>query len=94
MADDFDIICSKIDEGKEFLNAVSQEIWKNPELCYNEVHAHEFLSDAFTKYGFQVEKHYLLNTAFRAEYAPKGGNRIFFHSIHCSIYFAVKEAAI
>ncbi|GFQ65818.1 hypothetical protein TNCT_324061 [Trichonephila clavata] len=33
---DFLLVCSIIDKEKEFLNSVSQNIWKNPELAYKE----------------------------------------------------------
>lgn len=71
MEDDFEIVCSKIDEEKDYLNVVSQEIWRNPELGFKEFHAHTFLTNALSKYGFKVEKHYILNTAFKAEYTSK-----------------------
>ena len=77
MTEDFDVVCCKIEEEKEVLNAVSQEIWRNPELCFKEVNAHALLANTFLKYGFQVEKHYLLNTAFKAEYSTKKGNILF-----------------
>ncbi|GIY15292.1 peptidase M20 domain-containing protein 2 [Caerostris extrusa] len=37
---DFDVVCSKIEDKSDFLNSVSQEIWKMPELQYKEVQAH------------------------------------------------------
>lgn len=75
---DFDIVCSKIDEEKDFLNLVSQDIWKMPELQFKEVHAHAVLTSALKKYGFHVEKHYFLTTAFRAEYRSRlvGGSTV------------------
>ena len=49
------------------LNDVSQELWNNPELAWNEHHAHKYLSDFLEKKGFAVERHYLgLETAFNA----------------------------
>ncbi|GFY66315.1 peptidase M20 domain-containing protein 2 [Trichonephila inaurata madagascariensis] len=71
--EDFRFLCSVIDREKEFLNSVSQDIWKTPELAYEEFHAHDVLTDALTQLGFQVEKHYKLPTAFKAEYASKTG---------------------
>lgn len=68
---DFEIVCSKIDEKKDFLNSISQEIWKIPELQYKEVHAHAILTCALRRSGFQVQKHYFMPTAFRAEYCPQ-----------------------
>ncbi|CAL1285008.1 unnamed protein product [Larinioides sclopetarius] len=69
--DDFSRVCSKIEEEKEFLNSVSQKIWNNPELGYKEEKAHETLTSALYRCGFQVQKRYLLPTAFKAEYTSK-----------------------
>ncbi|XP_077980424.1 xaa-Arg dipeptidase-like [Glandiceps talaboti] len=57
-----------IDKASEALNELSQEIWKNPELNFEEHHAHQVLTDFLEKYGFNVERKYLLDTAFRATY--------------------------
>lgn len=73
---DFEIVNSKIDEEREYLNSISQEIFKLPELSSKEVHAHAVLTSALRKYNFPVEKHYFLTTAFRAEYCVKGKNHI------------------
>ncbi|XP_054711574.1 xaa-Arg dipeptidase-like isoform X2 [Uloborus diversus] len=70
---DFDIVCAKIDEEREYLNTVSQDIWTKPELQYKEFHAHAVLTAALTKYGFSVEKHYFMPTAFKGEYVSKRG---------------------
>ncbi|GFU16143.1 peptidase M20 domain-containing protein 2 [Nephila pilipes] len=71
--EDFRLVCSVIDRKKEFLNSVSRDIWNNPELAYEEFHAHDVLTDALKQYGFQVEKHYKLPTAFKAEYSSNAG---------------------
>ncbi|XP_055948531.1 xaa-Arg dipeptidase-like isoform X1 [Argiope bruennichi] len=68
---DFEIVCAKIEDKKEFLNSISQEIWKMPELNYKEVQAHAVLTCALKRCGFQVQKHYFMPTAFRAEFCPK-----------------------
>ncbi|GIY25784.1 peptidase M20 domain-containing protein 2, partial [Caerostris darwini] len=70
---DFDVVCSKIEDKSDFLNSVSQEIWKMPELQYKEVQAHAVLTCALKRSGFQVQKHYFMPTAFRAEYCTKKG---------------------
>ncbi|GBO35146.1 hypothetical protein AVEN_149112-1 [Araneus ventricosus] len=72
--EDFFRVCSKIDEEKEFLNSVSQKIWNNPELAYKEEQAHETLTSALSRCGFNVQKQYLLPTALKAEYTSKTGN--------------------
>ncbi|KFM60944.1 Peptidase M20 domain-containing protein 2, partial [Stegodyphus mimosarum] len=72
MADqDFSIVSSKIDEEKEFFNSVSQDIWKMPELMFKEFHAHAVLTSALEKNGFEVQKHYFMPTAFRADFSSK-----------------------
>ncbi|GFY66320.1 peptidase M20 domain-containing protein 2 [Trichonephila inaurata madagascariensis] len=68
---DFEFVCSKIDEKKEFLNSISQEIWKRPELKFKEVQAHALLTSALKHSGFQVREHYFMPTAFRAEYCSQ-----------------------
>ncbi|KFM60942.1 Peptidase M20 domain-containing protein 2, partial [Stegodyphus mimosarum] len=65
---DFVIVCSKIDKEQEFLNFVSQDIWKTPELAFEEFHAHDVLTSALEKKGFKIQKHYIIPTAFKAEY--------------------------
>ncbi|GIY25783.1 peptidase M20 domain-containing protein 2 [Caerostris darwini] len=72
--EDFSAICSRIEDKKQRLNAISQDIWKNPELSYVEEHAHAVLTEALSSFGFNVQKHYLLPTAFRAEYSSSTGN--------------------
>ncbi|XP_077980389.1 xaa-Arg dipeptidase-like [Glandiceps talaboti] len=57
-----------IDKASADLNELSQEIWNNPELNFEEHHAHQVLTDFLEKYGFNVERKYLLDTAFRATY--------------------------
>lgn len=49
------------------LYAISDAIWSNPELGWEEHKAHELLTDFLAKNGFPVEKHHLgLKTSFRA----------------------------
>ncbi|XP_078618513.1 xaa-Arg dipeptidase-like [Branchiostoma floridae x Branchiostoma japonicum] len=52
---------------------LSQEIWKNPELAFKEHHAHKVLTDFLEKQGFRVDRHYKLETAFRAVFGKEGG---------------------
>ncbi|CAL1285012.1 unnamed protein product [Larinioides sclopetarius] len=72
--EDFLPVSSKIEEEKANLNSISQEIWKHPELAYQEVHAHDILTSAFSKYGFEVQRHYVTPTGFKAEYSSETGN--------------------
>ncbi|CAH3149965.1 unnamed protein product [Porites evermanni] len=48
------------------LYQLNQQIWRKPELCYQEKYAHEVLTTFFKDKGFEVTKHYTLETAFRA----------------------------
>ncbi|XP_078698235.1 peptidase M20 domain-containing protein 2-like isoform X2 [Branchiostoma floridae x Branchiostoma belcheri] len=52
---------------------LSQEIWKNPELAFKEHRAHQVLTDFLEKQGFRVDRHYKLDTAFRAVCGEEGG---------------------
>ncbi len=55
------------------LVGVSHEIWDHPELCYEEVVAHDLLCDAIEGAGLDVQRGaYDIPTAFRAE-AGSGG---------------------
>lgn len=51
------------------LNALGDEIWKNPELNHEEYKAHDLLTSFLARNKFSVEKSYTgLETAFRAEF--------------------------
>uniref|UniRef100_A0A131XVD3 Peptidase M20 domain-containing protein 2 n=4 Tax=Ixodes ricinus TaxID=34613 RepID=A0A131XVD3_IXORI len=71
-----EIVVGTIDRYREKLNRVSQTIWKNPELYYREVKAHDYLSQALEDEGFQVQRNYHLNTAFRAEFSNGTGGPV------------------
>ena len=55
------------------LNTISQEIWKNPELNFNEKQAHDLLCDFLQQEGFHVARSTPLKTSFVARYGD--GNR-------------------
>ncbi|XP_072167991.1 xaa-Arg dipeptidase-like [Diadema setosum] len=63
----------KIDDSAEALNKLSQEIWSNPELAYQETHAHKVLTDFLEEEGFEVTREYHLKTAFKATFGGKAG---------------------
>lgn len=65
------IVSKTLKENANLLNDVSQEIWKNPELKFEENHAHAILTKILEEKGFAVQKSYVLPTAFRAEYNTK-----------------------
>ncbi len=59
--------CSVIESSDHELKSLSQEIWRNPELKYEEHIAHRLLTDYLEEKGFTVERGYCnLPTAFRA----------------------------
>ncbi|XP_071998072.1 xaa-Arg dipeptidase [Engystomops pustulosus] len=51
------------------LHALSQDIWKAPELAYQEHTAHQLLTSFFSSRAWEVQRHYHLDTAFRAHWA-------------------------
>ena len=65
------IACEWIDKAAQDLNSLSQDIWNHPELCYQEKYSHDALCTFLEKYGFQVERHYTLDTAFKASMGEK-----------------------
>lgn len=63
--------CSTIDACATELGDISAELWNNPELGYEEKHAHGVLTMFLEKHGFQTERSYKFETAFRAAYTGK-----------------------
>ncbi|XP_063713210.1 peptidase M20 domain-containing protein 2-like isoform X1 [Symsagittifera roscoffensis] len=59
------------------LHDLSDTIWHNPELAFEERAAHDSITDFFVKAGIgTVTKNYLLETAFKVEYVTgKGSNK-------------------
>ena len=62
------VVGKTIDTRKNDLNDISQEIWKNPELSFKEVKAHECLTNFLEKEGFTVSRKTPLETSFVAKY--------------------------
>ena len=60
-----------IDSRKDDLNHISQEIWKNPELNFEEHFAHQLLTTFLENHGFEVCKSFPLETSFMARYGNK-----------------------
>ncbi|KAI8243234.1 Peptidase M20 domain-containing protein 2 [Colletotrichum sp. SAR 10_96] len=57
------------------------KIWENPEIGYQEVHAHQVLTDYLEEQGFKVTRSaYNLSTAFRAEFSNGEGRAVSFNS--------------
>lgn len=71
-----------IQQADEELRIVSLDIHAHPELCWNEHHAHDVLTDLMEKKGFRVERHaYGMPTAWKATYeVGEGGRMIGFNS--------------
>ncbi|XP_057313982.1 xaa-Arg dipeptidase-like [Hydractinia symbiolongicarpus] len=68
--------CEEIDARSSELNSIGQEIWKNPELGYEEFAAHELLTTFLEKEGFNVSKKTPLETSFIARYGNSEGLKI------------------
>ena len=65
-------ICGIIDAASPQLESLSKSIWSHPELNFEEVHAHQCITEMLAKEGFQMEKSYHLQTAFRACFSVNG----------------------
>ncbi|KAI0325726.1 hypothetical protein GY45DRAFT_1260351 [Cubamyces sp. BRFM 1775] len=57
------------------LSALSQDIHEHPEIKFEEHHAHDVLTAFMEKQGFEVSRHYLLETAWIARYTRGSGGR-------------------
>lgn len=55
----------------EALHAVGRFLWENPETRFEEHKAHDTLCVFLESEGFDVRRHHVLRTAFRAEYGGK-----------------------
>ncbi|GAU88021.1 hypothetical protein RvY_00793-2 [Ramazzottius varieornatus] len=63
------VVSACLQVNKDSLLNISQEIWKRPETMFNEVFAHDTLTQYLQEQGFQVTPHYKVDpTAFRAEF--------------------------
>ncbi|XP_048387898.1 peptidase M20 domain-containing protein 2-like [Stegostoma tigrinum] len=70
-----ELLCRAVDDAADDdLSALSHQIWREPELAYQERRAHDALCNFFTAAGgWEVKPHYHLDTAFRADWGPPGG---------------------
>ncbi len=69
MSDPKSTASAGIESCKNELSALSDAIWRNPELGFNEHKAHELLTNFLEKEGFTVERSYTgIETAFRATF--------------------------
>ena len=61
------MLAKAIEEEKDSLRSLSENIWSNPELNYEEVFAHKILTDYLEDKGFTVDREYCdIKTAFKA----------------------------
>ncbi|XP_074656269.1 xaa-Arg dipeptidase-like [Tubulanus polymorphus] len=67
------VVSYSIQQNEQELGELSQKIWKNPELGFNEFEAHRILTEFLRRHGFEVEQHYILETGFRCSYGVDGG---------------------
>ena len=70
------LVCETIELRKSDLINISQKIWDNPELGYEEYAAHELLTSFLEKENFKVLKKTPLETSFIARYGNPGGLKI------------------
>ena len=71
-----EIACKAIEAKKDKLNEISQEIWKNPELNFEEFKAHALLTSYLEEEGFEVAKCFPLETSFVARFGKQDGIKI------------------
>ena len=64
---------AEIEKYTQELNKLGEEIWKNPELAYEEHKAHDLLTNYLESKGFDVVRSYLgVKTAFKATIGGDG----------------------
>lgn len=68
-----DRVSAEVDRLTPTLLDISHRIWDDPELCFEEHHAHDLLCDTLESNGLSTERHaYGLDTAFVAEAGTRG----------------------
>ena len=70
------LACEAIDNASHDLHLLSQDLWNNPELAFQETFAHDRLSDFFDSKAFPVERHYVVETAFRSQVSSGSGPNV------------------
>ncbi|XP_068087235.1 xaa-Arg dipeptidase [Hyperolius riggenbachi] len=73
------------------LYRLSQDIWTEPELAYKEHKAHDLLCSFFSSRAWQVQPHYQLDTAFRAEWSSVAAGCSCLHVAFLCEYDALPE---
>lgn len=69
-----DAVYRAVDDNAADLRSVSRFLWDNPELALQEVKCHQWLTDFLEARDFDVTRHFLLDTAFKAEFVAPGGS--------------------
>ena len=60
------VACEAIDATSGSLHELSSDIWKHPELCFEEHYAHDRITSYLESNKFSVERKYVVDTAFRS----------------------------
>ena len=68
-----DIISRAVEDKADSLQELSGKIWSHPELCFEEKFAHDTLTEFLEKNGFEVERKYKVDTAFKAVFRQGSG---------------------
>ncbi|THV05672.1 hypothetical protein K435DRAFT_773632 [Dendrothele bispora CBS 962.96] len=64
-----------MEEMSDELRSLSLDIHSHPELRFEETHAHDVMTEFVRKHGFEVQEHYLLDTAWLATFKHGSGGR-------------------
>uniref|UniRef100_T1J257 Peptidase M20 domain-containing protein 2 n=1 Tax=Strigamia maritima TaxID=126957 RepID=T1J257_STRMM len=70
-------------EKENLASTISTPIWNHPELGFEEHHAHDLLTNYLEKNDFKVQRNYILQTAFRAEYGYLGNDAKYTICVMC-----------
>ncbi|XP_049527470.1 xaa-Arg dipeptidase-like [Dermacentor silvarum] len=68
-----ELVHNVVEANSQDLWELSRFVWEHPELAFNEVQCHDWLTDFLEQRGFSVTRRYLLDTAFKAEFEAPGG---------------------
>ncbi|KAF8500161.1 aminoacylase 1-like protein 2 [Russula emetica] len=74
--DIYETISKKVSDLNQELRLLSLDIHGHPELMFKEKYAHDVLTAFMEKHGWDVERHYLLDTAWVATFAHGSGGRV------------------
>ncbi len=70
------VICTEVDQRQTCLNEISEKIWNNPELCFEEKFSHQLVTTFLEKEGFEVQRSTPLETAFIARFGRGDGIKV------------------